>query len=133
MLTAGQMKTIEIFLNFPIADMNRNVLRHSPESVDPKQISRMNAFWGDESWRDDAYDKSGNLFGWEEKTTNEAMVKAFQKRLKTIAGFKYVPDPMPMRNSNNAVVYYLFFASNKPVAAEIVSQIFYKYGTKEVT
>jgi three-Cys-motif partner protein len=133
MRTAGQMKTIEIFLNFPIADMNRNVLRRSPESVDPKQVLRMNAFWGDESWREAAYEKSGNLFGWEEKTTNAAMVEAFQKRLKTVAGFKYVPDPMPMRNSNNAVVYFLFFASNKPVAAEIVSQIFHKYDSKGMT
>jgi three-Cys-motif partner protein len=132
MRTAGKMKTIEIFLNFPIADMNRNVLLRSPDNVDPKQVSRMNIFWGDESWRKAAYDTGGNLFGWEEKTTNAAMVEAFQKRLKTVAGFQYVPDPIPMRNSNNAVVYYLFFASNKPVAANIVKQIFDKYRNKEV-
>lgn len=28
---AGQMKTIEIFLNFPVMDMNMNVLLHDPE------------------------------------------------------------------------------------------------------
>src|SRR3990172_8723949 len=69
-LTAGQMKSIEIFLNFPIADMNRNVLRHNIEEVDPKQIARMNAYWGDESWRDAAYDGKRNLFGWQEKNDN---------------------------------------------------------------
>lgn len=132
MRTAGNMKTIEIFLNFPIADMNRNVLLRSPDSMDPKQVSRMNMFWGDESWRRAAYDKSGNLFGREEKTTNAAIVEAFQKRLKTVAGFQFVPDPIPMRNSNNAVVYHLFFASNKPVASNIVKQIFDKYRNKEV-
>jgi three-Cys-motif partner protein len=126
-LTAGQMKSIEIFLNFPIADMNRNVLRHNIEEVDPKQIARMNAYWGDESWRDAAYDGKRNLFGWQEKTDNHAVVAAFQQRLKSVAGFKYVPDPMPMRNTTNAVVYYLFFASQRPVAAQIVTDIFDKY------
>ena len=127
---AGQMKSIEIFLNFPVADMNRNVLWHCPERVDVRQASRMNAFWGDDSWRKAAYDTSQNLFGWEQKTDNDAIVAAFQKRLKTVAGFKYVPDPIPMRNSRNAVVYYLFFASQKPAAAQIVQQIFDKYRNK---
>ena len=62
-----------------------------------------------------------------EKQGNEAIVAAFQKRLKTVAGFEYVPDPLPMRNSTNAVVYYLFFASQKPVAAKIIKDIFDRY------
>ena len=132
-LTAGQMKSIEIFLNFPIADMNRNVLWHNIEEVDPKQIARMNAYWGDESWRDAAYDGKRNLFGWQEKTDNHAVVAAFQQRLKSVAGFKYVPDPMPMRNTTNAVVYYLFFASQRPVAAQIVTGIFDKYKERGVS
>ena len=55
------------------------------------------------------------------------IVEAFQKRLKDVAGFKFVPDPLPMRNSNNAVVYYLFFASQQPVAEDIITDIFKKY------
>jgi hypothetical protein len=34
---------------------------------------------------------------------------------------------MPMRNSRGAVVYYLYFATPKAVAAEIVNDIFEKY------
>lgn len=130
--TAGQMKSIEIFLNFPVMDMNQNVLWHNPERVDAKQITRMNAFWGDASWEKAAYDTTRNLFGWKEKTDNESVVAAFQKRLKTVAKFDYVPDPIPMRNSTNAVIYYLFFASRKPAAANIVRQIFDKYRNKGV-
>lgn len=125
--TAGQMRSIEIFLNFPVADMNRNVLWRVPENVDPRQAARMTAFWGDESWRQAAYDTQRNLFGWEEKTDNQAVVDAFRKRLQAVAGFKHVPEPMPMRNQQGAVVYYLFFASQKPVAAGIVHDIFRKY------
>lgn len=130
--SAGTMKSIEIFLNFPVFDMNLNVLWRNPDKVDPQQAARMTAFWGDESWRSAAYDTTGNLFRWEEKQGNEAIVKAFRERLKKGAGFAYVPEPIPMRNSNNAIVYYLFFASQKPVAANIVMQIFNKYRNRKV-
>jgi three-Cys-motif partner protein len=124
---AGTMKSVEIFLNFPIYDMNLNVLRRNTDKVYPQQAARLTSYWGDESWRQAAYDTTGNLFGWEEKQGNDAVVSAFRERLKKVAGFKYVPEPIPMRNRNNAVVYYLFFASHKPVAAHIVAQIFEKY------
>lgn len=126
--TAGQMRSIEIFLNFPVADMNRNVFWRNPEGVDPADIRRMNAFWGDESWRDVVYTDMPNLFGSEQvKTDNETVAKAFQERLRSVAGFAYVPDPVPMRNDQGATVYYLFFASQKPVAKKIVEHIFSKY------
>lgn len=128
--TAARMRSIEIFFNFSIMDANMNVFKHNPDSVDPRQIERMNECWGDESWRGAAYDREWNLFKQDEKTNNEAVINAFQKRLKDVAGFAYVPDPMPMRNSKGADVYYLFFASQKPVAAKIVKFIFDKYRNK---
>lgn len=89
----------------------------------------MTAFWGDESWRKAAYGKQGNLFGEEDdvKRGNQDVVQAFSARLKSVAGFAHVPEPMPMRNSANAVVYYLFFAGHKPVASHIVGDIMKKY------
>ena len=41
---AGQSKSIEVFLNFPIEAINRNVLRRNPDKVSQSQIQRMNAF-----------------------------------------------------------------------------------------
>jgi three-Cys-motif partner protein len=126
--TAGQLRTIDMFLNFPIMDMNRNTLWREPEKVNQKNIERMNCFWGDESWKGVAYQPQRNLFGFaEEKTSNEDIAKAFQERLKEVAGFLKVPSPLPMYNSKGAVVYYLFFASQKPVAQKIVTDIFKKY------
>ncbi|MFA4835086.1 MAG: three-Cys-motif partner protein TcmP [Dehalococcoidia bacterium] len=129
---AGQMGTIEVFINFPIMDMNRNVLHSNPENADPGQVARMNAFWGDDSWRSAAYDTTQNLFGWEFKAENSKLVTAYQKRLKTDAGFKYVPDPVLMRNSNNAPLYYLFFASCNETGGKIARDVFAKYREKGV-
>jgi three-Cys-motif partner protein len=125
--TAGQMQSIDMFLNFPVADMNRNVLWRNPEGVDTADINRMNAFWGDDSWRGIAYTTDRSLFGFEEKVDNETIAEGFRKRLLNVARFKQVPRPLPMRNSKGVIVYYLFFASQKPVAMHIVEAIFKKY------
>jgi hypothetical protein len=121
------MKTLDLFLNFPVADVNRNVLWHDPEKVSSRQIARMNTFWGDESWRENAYQTTRNLFGYPEKEPNKVVAEAFRQRLKRVAGFERVPNPMPMKNSTGAIVYYLFFASKTDTAENIVSHIFKKY------
>jgi three-Cys-motif partner protein len=126
--TCGRSEAIDLFLNFPVADMNRNVFWRNPEGVDPSDIARMNDFWGDDSWRRVAYKSVPTLFGdVEEKTDNETIAEAFRERLQLVAGFNSVPEPMPMRNSTGAIVYYLYFASKKSVAAKIVRDIFTKY------
>jgi three-Cys-motif partner protein len=133
--TMGRLKTFEIFLNFPVADMNRNVLWRKPDGVSPGQKKRMDTFWGDDSWQNIAYEESKqlSLFGDvdKEKTTNDKVAEAFRKRLKEVAGFSHVPSPIAMRNTRNAIVYYLFFASNKPVAKDIVQYIFDKYENRK--
>jgi three-Cys-motif partner protein len=124
---AGHMKSLDVFLNFPAQDMNRNVFWHDPEGVDEEDIRRMNRFWGDESWRNVVYETKRNLFGWPEKEPNEVIAEAFRQRLKDVAGFNQVPEPLPMKNSKGAIVYYLFFASQNETAAKIARQIFAKY------
>lgn len=128
--TAGRMKTLDIFINFPVQDMNRNVLWHDPEKVEKAQVARMNSYWGDGSWRQAAYQTTRNLFGFPEKESNETIAEAFRKRLREVAGFIRVPPPLPMRNSRGATVYYLFFASQKDTAEHIVLQIFDKFRSR---
>lgn len=128
---AGRSRAIELFLNFPIMDINRAVLRRNPSEASAASAARMTTFWGDESWREVAYliPSQGNLFGEAErvKASNEVIVQAFRTRLRDVAGFKNVPDPMPMRNSSNAVIYYLFFASPNDVGNKIVRDIFNRF------
>ena len=126
---AGEMKSIEIFLNFPVADMNRNVLWKNPEGVSQDDAARMSSYWGDESWKDISF--SDDLFGNQYKDiTNKKIADVFKRRIKEKAGFEYVSEPLPMKNSVGAIVYYLFFASQQPVAAKIVKEIFEKYSNR---
>ena len=131
---AGTMGSLDVFVNFPIHDINRTVLHRRPEGVSAANIARMNAYWGDDSWREFAYDESLNLFGDAdfEKVSNQRFAEAFRQRLKKVAGFKKVPEPLPMKNRNNSVVYYLFFASHNGTAEEIVTYIFDKFGRQRI-
>ena len=127
MYEAGRSKAIEIFLNFPLMDMNRNILWKKPDGVDEKQIKRMNAFWGDNSWRKISYKTQKGLFeDYETKTSHAPLIRAFRERLKNVAGFMYVPEPIPMRNTKGGIVYYLFFASPNKTGHKIVEDIFRK-------
>jgi hypothetical protein len=75
------MKSVEIFYNFMIMDANMNVFMRDPRKVTPEQAARMDAVWGDSSWRTAAYRKREDLFGEiEEKATNEHIAEAFRDR-----------------------------------------------------
>lgn len=128
---AGNMKSVEIFLNFMVMDMNMNVLLHHPEKALPSQIERMNRFWGDESWRKAVYASQRTLFGEDEQVklsdSNGKIAEAYRTRLKEVAGFRFVPEPLPFLNDQGAIIYYLFFASPNETGHNIVVDIFGKY------
>lgn len=131
MRQAGQSRAVDVFLNFPVMDMNCNAIWRSPESAPQEGIERMTRFWGDETWKQVAYADSLQYEFFSApgrvKQDNDAIVAAFRERLKRVAGFSFVPEPLPMKNSNNAVVYYLFLASPKPVGENIIESIFSNY------
>jgi three-Cys-motif partner protein len=115
-------------LNFPTTDMNRNVLWTNPAGVSAGNRERMNRFWGNDSWEEHAYREEPTLFGPQTvKTDFREIIKGYSQRLTAIARFSYIADPLPMRNSKGAVVYYLFFASCNQTAHKIIRDIFAKY------
>ena len=124
---AGKLRTIDLFLNFMVMDANMNVLRLDPGSVRADQAARMDIFWGDGTWRETMYQPAPDVLpGFEivEKQSNEVLAKAFAGRLKSEAGFKYVAEPLPVKNDTGQVVYYLFFASQNETALRIANSIF---------
>lgn len=130
---ASYLDTIDMFINFSIMDANRNILFEDLSIAKPEDIARMNAFWGDEQWKELLYKKQKNLFGevHEIRTDNfKKLALEYKERLKKVAGFKYVPEPILMRNTRNGPLYYLYFVSQNNVANKIVNDIFDKYRTE---
>jgi three-Cys-motif partner protein len=126
---AGKMGTLEIFLNFPVMDMRRNVLLTNPDEANPENIRRMDAFWGSHSWNEVAYVQTTNLFGdvIDFKQNIKLLTSAFRERLIEVARFRYVPEPIPMRNTRSSLLYFLFFASNNRTGNNILTDIMQKY------
>jgi three-Cys-motif partner protein len=128
---AGKARSVEIFMNLMIMDINRNAMRRNPDKSIQSKTDQLTRLLGDESWREAGYSTDRNLFNEPEKVSNEEFAEAFRQRLVEKAGFKYVPAPMPMKTKSNSTIYYLYFASQKPAAAHIVSEIFEKYRRKQ--
>jgi len=59
--------------------------------------------------------------------SNTKIVEAYRTRLKEVARFQFVPEPLPFLNDQGATVYYLFFASPNETGHHIVEDIFDKY------
>jgi three-Cys-motif partner protein len=93
----------------------------------------MTRLWGDATWLDAGYDQVPTLFDYSlpVKVPNERFAEAFRERLEKKAGFKYVPEPMPMKTKTNSVIYYLYFASQKEAGMNIVNDIFNKYRLRQ--
>lgn len=120
----GQSQIADLFINFPMMDVNRNALWHDPEKIPESLKIRMDRFWGDGSWFKILYSREEYLFEMEEKKENLDVANAFCKRLKQVAGFKYVSHPEPMKNSIGATLYYLILASQKEAGRKIANDIF---------
>ena len=130
-MEAAKLRTTEIFLNFPLMDMNRNVLHKDLLDAFPEQIERMNKFCGSEEWQEVLYREQKDLFGQTYQMKiggNIELGKWFKaERVERTAGFKFVPEPVLMRNSKGGPLFFLFFATYNETGKKIVSDIFNKY------
>ena len=128
---AGKSRSVEIFLNFMIMDINRNAMRKRIRTSRlPSKVDQMTRLWGDESLercRVSIKSATSSAKRHSGKGIQREVCGRFRQRLIKKAGFKYVPKPMPMKTKNNSVIYYLYFASQKAAGMNIVNDIFKKY------
>jgi hypothetical protein len=87
----------------------------------------MTRYWGDESWRQVAYEARESYgMKYEVKRPHSHLPEAFRRRLIEVADFKYVPEPVLMRMDDlqEPPLYYLFFASHNKTGARIAEHVF---------
>ena len=130
----GKARTMDVFLNFPLMDINRNAALKTLEASNPKEGLRLTKIWGDDSWKHLVYVEQTDMFSpsilIKRDEGNEILKRGFQKRLKQVAGFSFVPEPILMKNKVGGHLYFLFFASHKPVAQGIAEDILRKWSTQ---
>jgi three-Cys-motif partner protein len=122
----AELRTVDIFLNFPLMDINRNTLRKRLANADDADVAAFTEFCGTEDWKKEMYQK--DLFGDPVKSgNNRTLAEWFRKRIKAVCGFKFVPEPILMKNSKGGKLYFLYFASHQSVAHKVILDIFNKY------
>ena len=123
----ARVETIEVFLNFPVMAINRNVRRRRKENISPAMREQMHRFWGTE-WEAELYEEEQTLFGPKTiriKQSGKELGERFQNRLKEI--FPHSTVPVLMTNSTNAPLYCLVFAGHNPTGVRIANDIFGKF------
>lgn len=115
---------VDIMINFPIMDINRNYGLKDPSAVS-KDDPRMKFFWGDDSWYAELYKETG-LFNLEKKMRYENLVNAYSERLKKQAGFDFAPKPVKLTNTINAPLFYFCFASHNRTATKVATYLYNK-------
>ncbi len=68
---AGKARSVEIFMNLMIMDINRNAMRRNPDKSIQSKMDQLTRLWGDESWKEAGYASDRNLFSEPEKVSNE--------------------------------------------------------------
>jgi len=121
-------RTIEVFLNFSVMAINRNVRRRHKEDISATVKERMNRFWGTEDWVAELYEEKTTLFGPQAvriQRTGKDLGQRFRKRLEEL--FPHCTVPVLMTNSKNAPLYCLIFGGHNPTGARIANDIFGRF------
>ncbi|HTD35594.1 MAG TPA: three-Cys-motif partner protein TcmP, partial [Candidatus Elarobacter sp.] len=124
-LAAGQNEAVDAIIHFPTMDANRTVLKRRHGTASAAMYRKMTEYWGDDSWEGAAYSSEGLLpLGLAPvRESAKAIISAFRERLRSVAGFKVVSNPIPMRNTTGGVVYHLLVASHNKKATDVIRPI----------
>lgn len=123
----ARAQTIEVFLNFSVMAINRNVRLRRKEDIAPAVRERMDRFWGT-NWEAELYEEEQTLFGPETvriRQSGKELGQRFQNRLKEI--FPHCTVPVLMTNSKRAPLYCLVFSGHNETGVKIADNIFGKF------
>jgi three-Cys-motif partner protein len=103
--------TMEVVINFPLAmAINRLITRSGV--VPERWAEQLTACFGTEEWRDIAYSREIDLFGYEKMTkkgdVSARLLELYVSRLKEL--FPFVAKPRLIRNTRRSPLYYLIWA-----------------------
>ncbi|WP_058866049.1 three-Cys-motif partner protein TcmP [Chloracidobacterium thermophilum] len=123
----AKTKAIDLWLLFPIGvAVNRLLTKGGkPPLVWEQTLTRV---FGTEDWRDNFYSEKTEttLFGDNDVTVKEAdfakIGEFFVNRLKTVFS-EVAENPLPLRNSQNTILYLLCFAAGNPTGAKTAVRI----------
>jgi len=135
---AGATKAVDLILNFPMMGAQRAGFWRNPDELPTSLRRRFQRTWGADKWSE-AYTEVPNLLANDPDYGPELVKKGcreiaeiLRKRIRDNAGFKHVAQPHPSKNNRGSILFFLFLASQKPVAEKVMNYIVQKQSEKGV-
>ena len=116
---------VDVIINFPLA-MAINRLMKRNADIDPSIRSQLDECFGTSAWFEAAYHQQADLFNDElvlkkSDGASEGLLRLYLDRLRDLFG--NVATPSLVRNTRNAPLYYLIFASSNSRGVPIADHI----------
>ena len=101
----GQRQATDLIVTFHTTAIKRNARQ---------EIAAVDAFLGDRSWRTLYWKSQGDV----SRPPTTVLIETFRSHLRSRLGYTQFGDPMSIRNSVGAPIFYLLFASKHPKGLE---------------
>lgn len=128
LVAIASARTIEVFINIPIMDINRNIRRKDKDHVSEESRERMTLFWGP-GWDTDFFEEVPDLFGQAQIRLRPQSARQvgnlYRRRLLEL--FRFCTVPVVLRKSMNAPLYGLIFAGHNKTGMRIAEDIFHQF------
>ena len=97
----GRRRAIDLIVTFHTTAIRRNA---------HQEIAAVNAFLDDQNWRTRYYESQANV----SIPPTRVLIDTYRSRLRSRLGYTNFGDPIAIRNSNGAPIFYVLFASKNP-------------------
>ncbi len=124
----ASFQALDMWLLFPVSAISRMLPKSRlPDDIDDGWVSRLNAVFGDQSWRD-LYKTSSQLdmFDPPKKERDpgvDELCEIYKNKLSKLFGNRYLDRSRILKNSNNAVLFEFLFCAGHPKGAKIAKDI----------
>ncbi len=122
----SQTHAIDLWILFPAMAVNRLLYRDG--QIPEKLCKKLNKTLGSSQWKEAFYQEKQQLSLFTKKTEKEKTAKFedikkyYLEHLKTV--FPGVAsEPLPLKNSRNSILFYLYFAVSNPKGKNIALRI----------
>ena len=123
-LAATGPGAIEIFLNFPVGMAIQRLLPRKPQFSDEMRL-KLDLYFGSDDWFDLLYKKKRGLFEDDDprkvENSGAVLVEWYRERLKR--AFGHASQPLLIRNTRGAHLYYLLVASGNATGVRIANDV----------
>ena len=124
--TISQTHAIDLWILFPAMAVNRLLYRDG--KIPEKLCKKLNKILGSSQWKEAFYQEKQQLSLFTKKTEKEKTAcfedikKYYLEHLKTILP-GVASNPLPLRNSKDSILFYLYFAVSNPKGKNIALRI----------